>query len=468
LKWLAHIRFLLPLIIALFIGQQSRAQNFGVSVTVSTNLVIGTNTVTYGLTFTNLSGSELLNVRITNDFSASVTLVNATNSQGSNAIVGSDFVFFPGRMQNGQIENVSLTIQPVFAGLLTNTITLINLGNTNMFSTNIVTLAAEAQADLGITIVPPIQAIITNDFVTYNLVVTNATTNSVSNVTVTHQILTNVIYRSVSQSFNTVSNSFVFNIGTLPGNSSVDLRFDITPTNVGSLNLSASVTALGLIDTFPTNNVFITNVPVLAYLPATLVAVTNSSQKLNIQNGLTEQSVLLSNTGTNDVPAMRLVVTGLATTNHLFNAVGTNNSNPFVYYSGSLAAGAQATLLLQYAPRSSTAYTNIQLHLYAVPLPDWTAPRAVTNSSTTNIISKIVILSNHNPLIEFPATAGNAYIIVYAKDATFSDARIAPPGIISPANKMQWIDYGPPTTVPMPASTPSNAAARFYRVLQSP
>jgi hypothetical protein len=41
---------------------------------------------------------------------------------------------------------------------------------------------------------------------------------------------------------------------------------------------------------------------------------------------------------------------------------------------------------------------------------------------------------------------------------------IAPPAIVAPANRVQWIDYGPPTTT----SAPTNSSARFYRVFQNP
>jgi uncharacterized repeat protein (TIGR01451 family) len=462
LKFLAHIRLFVLLAVVFLGGQQAQAQDFALSITTSTNLVVGTNTLTYGMTLTNQSGFVFQDVLITNQFSDSVSVINATNSQGTNGIVSSFFVFNLGRMINGQIAQTSLTIQPVDPGLLTNTITLAAAGRTNQFVTNIVTLAAAAVfADLGITIIPPIQAIITNDFVTYDLLVTNTGSSSITGVIVTNVIPTNVLVRAVSQAFTVVSNTYVLSLGTLNANSSVDLRFDITPTNVGTLHLFAVVTADGLVNTSPTNNTFATNVPVIAYLPGTIMAATNSGQILNPQNGLTEQSVLLSNTGTNDVPAVRLVWTGLPTTKRLFNAVGTNNANPFVYYSAPLASGSQATLLLQYAPRGLV--TNIQLHAYAVPLPNWTPPAGF--QTRTNItISRIVALPNGNPLIEFPATNGSAYTIIYSSDMNFSNAMIAPPGIVAPANRVQWIDYGPPTTVSPPSSVPM----RFYRVLPSP
>jgi len=101
------------------------------------------------------------------------------------------------------------------------------------------------------------------------------------------------------------------------------------------------------------------------------VAVTNSSPAINWQNGLTEQFILLTNTGTNDVTAARVVVAGL--TNHLFNAVGTNSGHPFVYFSAPLATGQSVRLLLQFQPRGSFPFTNGSCR--RLPCPCRTGPR---------------------------------------------------------------------------------------------
>ena len=63
-------------------------------------------------------------------------------------------------------------------------------------------------------------------------------------------------------------------------------------------------------------------------------------------------------------------------------------------------------------------------------------------------------------LIEFPSALGQTYTVVYSDNVSFSNAAIAPPSIVAPANRVQWIDYGPPTTT----SAPTNFPKRFYRV----
>jgi len=67
-------------------------------------------------------------------------------------------------------------------------------------------------------------------------------------------------------------------------------------------------------------------------------------------------------------------------------------------------------------------------------------------------------------LIEWPSTTNRTYTVVYSDNVLFLNAMIAPPAVVAPANRTQWIDYGPPTTTNVPANT----GARFYRVYQNP
>jgi hypothetical protein len=210
-----------------------------------------------------------------------------------------------------------------------------------------------------------------------------------------------------------------------------------------------------------TNNAASTNVNIIGPLPGTFLAVTNSSQVINQHNGLIEQAIRVTNIGVTDAPAVRVVVSGL--TNQLFNATGTNGNSPFVYLSAPLPAGQGVTMILQYNPRSLFRFTNAQLSAYAVPLPVWTPPKALSASTNINF-TFIGKLKNNDILLEFPATAGKTYTIVYATDASFSNAQISPPAIVAPANVVQWIDYGPPGT----ATAPTNTASRMFRVYQNP
>lgn len=298
---------------------------------------------------------------------------------------------------------------------------------------------------------------------TYVVTATNSGPAAAASVFLTNTLPPGVVLKSVSnQGYTVVSSNLIYNLGTLANGGSTDFLFTIQPTNVDTnLTLTASIGSTNVLDPNPTNNSTSTNVPVIAYLPGQLVAVTNSPQSIDFANGSMDQSILLSNAGTNDVPAVRVVVTGL--TNRLFNAVGTNNGSPFVYYSRSLAAGQSVSLLLQYFPRGLFPFSNGQLHPFAVPVPNLTPPTA-TGVSTNLSISRIGKLNNGWMFIEWPAITNRTYTVVYSDNVLFSNAMIAPPSIVAPANRIQWIDYGPPATV----SAPTNASSRFYRVLQNP
>ena len=443
------------------VGLRADAQGFGLGVTTSTNLVVDTNSVTYHISLTNQTGFLLQTLFVTNTFSGSAKILSATNSQGTNYIDSSSFVFSLGFMPLGGIAQMAVTVQPGTTGFFTNTIVVATFDTTNTAATNSVVQVITTPADLAVAIAGPVQPVMVNDLTAYSVAVTNLGPATATGVVLTNTLPPGLILKKVSQTYTQSGSNLIFNLGTLAVGGRADFQISIEPTNAGVLAFSASVGAANLSDNDLDNNSASTNVPVLNYLPGTLVAVTNSAQITNPQNGLTEQAILVSNTGVGAVPAVRVVVTGL--TNQLANVVGTNNGDPFVVYDAGLAAGASVNLLLQYFPRGPFLFTNGQLHAFAVPPPDWTPP-PVTATTTNVNISRLVKLANGNMLVEFPATAGRAYTVVYSDNVLFSNALIAPPSVTATANEIQWIDYGPPTTV----SATTNASTRFYRVFQNP
>ncbi len=460
-------RLLVHLLIAaglLAVSLRADAQGFGLGVTTSTNLVVGTNSVTYNISLTNQTGILLQNVLVTNTFSfaGTVTLLGAASSQGTNYIDSGSLVFNLGFMPLDGFAQMAVTVQPgETSGFLTNSIVVATLLTTNSAATDSVVQVIATPSDLAVAIAGPVQPVIVNDLTAYRLTVTNAGPAVANNVFLTNTLPPGLVLKKVSQPYTQSGSNLIFNLGTLAGGAQADFQISIQPTNAGILTFSAVVGASNLSDDNTNNNSASTNVTVNNYLPGTLVAVTNSAQITNPQNGLTEQTILVSNTGTTDVPAVRVVVTGL--TNQLVNVVGTNNGSPFVVYGANLLAGTSVSLLLQYFPRGPFLFTNGQLHAFAVLPPDWTPP-PVTATKTNINISRLVKLANGNMLVEFPATAGRAYTVVYSDNVSFSNALIAPPSVVATANEVQWVDYGPPTTV----SATTNVNTRFYRVFQNP
>ena len=69
-----------------------------------------------------------------------------------------------------------MTAEPTVAGFITNTVTVASPNTTNTAATNVVVQVTNlvVLADLGVTMTGPGQAVITNDWMTYGVTVTNA------------------------------------------------------------------------------------------------------------------------------------------------------------------------------------------------------------------------------------------------------------------------------------------------------
>jgi hypothetical protein len=249
-------------------------------------------------------------------------------------------------------------------------------------------------------------------------------------------------------------------LGTLTNSGFFLLHLTVQPTNAGVATFSASVGAAGLQDSVPANNTARTNVNIGVGMAGLVIATNASSMRLNQQVGLMEQTVRLVNISTTQVASVRLTVSGL--TNWLFNAVGTNNSNPFVVYANTLNPNQTVDLMLEYfvPTRRPISIPDSSYTALGVPVFNVTAP---TGTNAAFSITRAVLLSGGNVLVEFPSVLGASYSIIYSPDATFSNALVAQPAITAPADRVQWIDDGPPKTV----SSPASATSRFYRVLKN-
>jgi uncharacterized repeat protein (TIGR01451 family) len=463
-------------LLLLLATERSKAQGFSLIVTPSTNALAVNGSLSFTVTITNNFGATLTDVLVTNIPSGSQLFAGVTNIQGT---ILDDFtnnvglVFDLGGMVNGGVNTFMLTVQPANAGVLTNffqVVDLEDLGFTNTASTNIITQVYTAQADLAVALTEPLQSVITNDFTYFTLSVTNFGPGSVPNVTLTNTLPPGFLIVNIfpTNQFlyttNTATNSTqIFFLGTLASGGFTNLTFQVMPTNSGSFSLAASVGAPNLADTNALNNFATNQLTVTNYAPGSLLVLTkNLTASVNLQNGLLELPVTIYNNGPNDVSALRFIV-GLLSSNQLYNAVGTNYFNPFVVCNGPLAMGSSVQLLLQFAPRTvlPSLYPLAAFPLYAST--NWSAPLVASNSAALNF-TRIVKMPNGNMLLEFPTVSGQSYTVVYSDNVLFSNAVIAPPSVTSYANEMQWIDYGPPTTL----SAPSNAPARFYRVYRNP
>ena len=461
---------------------------FDLSLKDSTNLIFTTTPVLSVITVGNqIVGSPqnyVANVYVTNTFSAPVLFTGVSNDYTTNYTAGTN-LFYVGfafqNFSNFSVANLGYIWRPLTAGPITSRIVVTTSNPLNITTLTTNYYVYSVQADLGTSLALISQAYVTNDFwvvtndwVTFQATVTNLGPVSVSGVLLTNSLPPGVsLVASGNSGYTTSSNSFVYSVGTLASGASASYQFTIQATNVGAFALTSSVGAPGLYDSNATNNVAGANLFATNYLAGPLLAVTNSGQTVDYQNGLLEQNVLVTNAGTNSVPAFRLIVSGL--TNQLFNASGTNSGggkglNPFVAYPGQLTANGTLNLRLQYAPRLPFPFTNGQLHAYAVPASvlyytPQPASRTLTNNSPSFYLIKP--LANGDVLLEFTNLSGSAasYNIEYSDNLQFSNALLSLPAFSSPANRIQWLDYGPPATISAPQN---NAGSRYYKVILNP
>ncbi|MBC8097561.1 MAG: hypothetical protein H7Y43_17285, partial [Akkermansiaceae bacterium] len=139
----------------------------------------------------------------------------------------------------------------------------------------------------------------------------------------------------------------------------------------------------------------------------------------------------------------------------LYNAVGTNSAGPYISYNSTVFSNSSINLVLEFYRIPRAPLTNYTPTALALPATTVTPP-----STNGTAVTKSLMTTN-GFLIEFPATIGRTYTIIYADGPSFTNWLAAQPSIVAPANRVQWIDSGPPKTIS------SNSPSRFYRVQEA-
>jgi hypothetical protein len=437
------------------------AQGFGLGASLSTNAVpIGT-LITNTVNVTNFTGLNLANVLVTNTFTGSPAfqIGNFGSSQGTVLSNGTSIVIFNlGPLTDGAVAITRVAVRIDSVGLVTNRVVVATTQITNTATTNLVMQAVPLSTDLAVTVQPPPGPVLVNDTISYGLTVTNLGNNAASNVALTNAGFGAFKLLSLSpagQAFTFTNGTLSLNLGSLAAKGGTRIQLQLQPTNAGNWALTSAVQTAGSLDANSTNNIALTNLLVEALVPGELAASNVSAMVYDPQTGLMKQTVRVTNLGTNNYGSARLIVSGL--TNRLYNAVGTNDGNPYVLYAAPLDAGQSVDMVLEYfvptrlpinVPNSAYAaygMTPVNVFVGNAPAPNFTL---ITN------------LGAYGVLVEFEAVLGASYTVFYSDDASFTNARAAQPDVIAPGSRVQWIDNGPPKTVSHPSTTPM----RMYSV----
>jgi uncharacterized repeat protein (TIGR01451 family) len=442
----------------------TRAQtNLILDVIPSTTDAIPVNSsLTYSIFLTNTLGANLQNIYVTNFLPASAQILNATNFTNPENVStnGNNVTFLLFQLLPGIPAQMSLTVRPTTAGLFTNTVVVFSESFlvTNVFEAvvNQVTNVPAAEADLSVSIAAPTNPVLVGDDIAYSVTVSNAGPAVATNIVLSNTLPAGLVFRNTSP-----TNQPVINVGTLTNLSARTFRLLVRPETATNVIVAASVSSTNITEPNLLNNFFTNSFAVDALITNQLIATNLTSPMVfNPQNSLMEQTIRLVNVGASNVSSARVIVTGL--TNWLRNAAGTNNGNPFVVYAAPLAPNESVDLLLQYfiPTRLPVAVQNSNYIAFPTSAFSVLAP-----TNFTFAITNFVTLPSGAFLIEFPATPGRTYTILYNTDAAFTTNTMAAiPSIVAQAGKVQWIDDGPPKTISHPGIPPS----RFYRVLLNP
>jgi hypothetical protein len=433
--------------------------SFGASVSTASTFTNGLITYTLGVTNLSAGPFQTQNVFVTNIISSGVQVVGVFTNYPSTTFtsVSNRLVFNIPDVTLGSPAIVQIQVFSTNAVSLTNFVSFFVVSPSNSFTTSLVTLVTNISAsrtDLAVSIQIPPTPVLVNDYVTYGVILTNLGPSTATNVFLTNSI-GGAIFPGTNQS--------LVNLGNISSGASKRFNVQFQPTSSGTLTLSAALAGGTFNDTNSVNDSAITNITVEAALTNILVATNlRPAMVFNPQNSVMEQTIRLVNVSqTNEVASARVIVTGLASSNRLYNAVGTNNGNPYVVYAASLAPGESVDLLMQYIVSNRLSVAIDNTNYLALPT---SAFSVVAATNYTLQITNYVVLPSQAFLIEFPAIKGRTYTILYSSDLLTNTLLAAQPPIVAQADKVQWIDDGPPKTI----SHPMNAPSRLYRVLLNP
>jgi len=435
-----------------------------------TNVFAG-QLVSYVITATNAGPSTATNVVVTDTLPAGAIFQGASGSYATNGgvVTWSAVTLAPRTATTFNVTLLAPASVNSFLNIAAATSPVADPNPTNnngSLATSRVATKIVPSADLAALLAGPASAILGSNIV-YTVTVTNAGPSVASNIVVSDSLPANLLF--VSASSGGTSNHLTITwppIVSLPVGGVTNYTFTVRSLAVGTFPEIASAVA-ATADPNPTNNTGVlpaSQAQTLVALPqlAILVAGTNV---LNRQDGLYEQTVVVTNQGTVAVPGVRLYVFGLpagATPVTLWNASATNSSGvPYVQYNYPVNPAGSVSFALEFYNPYRVAFTNtFTVEWLTVVPPPAVAP---TNGFIAGVNIHTDLRKGTRIFLGFPTVIGKNYTVIYANALSASLWQVSVPTFTATANVTQWYDDGPPKT----ASSPMTATNRFYRVIQN-
>ena len=330
-----------------------------------------------------------------------------------------------------------------------------------------VTPSAPSGADIGIDLTAAPNPVVISNQLTYTVTINNSGPADAPDVLTTGSLPTNVSFISGSASQGNLAqtaNGWRWDAGPLANGAHATASVVVLPLVQGDISASGSVSLNSPSVTDPNSGNNSASL-ITSVTTSTSGGSTNTSVQVQVlgpvvldpQTGLFEQSVRLSNRGSNSVPALRLAVLSLPADVTLYNASGATNGSPFVEYDQTLAAGGSVDLVLEYYRSNRVEFVATNFQVTPVGLA-----RPAPPGGTIVQLDRDPFLFNGMLVIEFASVPGRTYVVEYSPDMqTWS---VAVPPVTAAGTRLQWVDAGPPKT----ASPPGAPGQRFYRVVQLP
>lgn len=454
---------------------------FGGASPITTNVVTVNTTASREIFFSNLSASTYTNVVFSNTLASTLDFVSVQASTGSLATVirSNPAVLLVSTLDPTNRKSIfSYTFRPTQIGYYTNrTTATVTNPVVSSSSLDVIFKVVNTLSDLAVGISGPSTVQLEGDRISYTIGLTNRGPAVAPSVVLSNFFGLGGTVRSVSSVQGNTSvadvtrvvsaTNLTVNVGNLVSNASI--RFQVVldvSTNLGSYDFVSTAFSTSLANGDPasandcaTNSFVVTN----ALPGVTALQADPLPNSVDVQTGLFTQRVRVSNTGATPLQSVRLTVHGLvsrtnALSDVLYNAVGTNQGNPFVVSPASLAPGQDVDFQLEFFFPARQPATGLSYTASEVP-----------SVNVTNTLTSVTPLSLTNwwtgsaMVLEFPATLGKYYTIQYSDSVSFTNALNALPTVQAYANRVQWVDSGPPKTISPPVN-----GSRFYRVIATP
>jgi uncharacterized repeat protein (TIGR01451 family) len=426
-----------------------------------TNIVAG-GTVTYTITATNSGPSTASNVVVQDDLPGNVTFQTASTGYS----LSNNVVTWPAMtLTNGASANFTVSLIAPASGNFTNiALATSSTPDPNLTNNNGSAVGSKVRtsitpvADVIVLLSGPTNVNVEEDF-SYTIVVTNGGPSTASNVVTSDTLPVNLVFVSAS-SGGIFSNGIVTwpKIISLAAGGSTNYILTVIAPGAGQFTNVASALASTLDLDLTNNNGTLPASQVQTTVAPSEFALLSGAPVFNPQTGLFEESVTVTNIGSNTVAGFQLYVGGLRSGVSLYNATGTNGGMPFVQYNLPVDPSNTASMILEFYDPSRLPFTNT-LSVVAIIPPN----TGTTGTNGSVAISKIFtdtrLAGDTRTVIEFATIPGDVYTIIYSDD-DMATWKVATPSITASANVTQWYDDGPPETDAKPTS-------RFYRVIQN-